>query len=64
MKYNANKGLNNLGYEGIFEHDDVNPIVLNGLNTGRKTHDFFSVKGDSYKKATVVTMQDEDFIFE
>lgn len=64
VKYNANKGLNNLGYEGIFDHDDVNPIVLNGLNTGRKTHDFFSVKGDSYKKATVVTMQDEDFIFE
>ena len=64
VKYNANKGLNNLGYEGIFEHNDVNPIVLNGLNTGNKTHDFFSVKGDSYKKATVVAIQDDDFIFD
>ena len=63
VKYNANKGLNNLGYEGIFEHNDVNPIVLNGLNTGNKTHDFFSVKGDSYKKATVVAITDEDFNF-
>lgn len=64
VKYNANKGLNNLGYEAIFEHDDVNPIVLNGLNVGKQTHDFFSVKGDSYKKAKVVKMEDSDFIFE
>lgn len=64
VKYNANKGLNNLGYEGIFEHDTVNPIVLNGLNVGKQTHDFFSVKGDSYKKAKVVKMEDSDFIFE
>lgn len=64
VKYNANKGLNNLGYEGIFEHDDVNSIVLNGLNVGKKTHDFFSVKGDSYKKAKVVKMEDSDFNFE
>lgn len=64
VKYNANKGLNNLGYEGIFEHDEVNAIVLNGLNVGKKTHDFFSVKGDSYKKAKVVSVDDEDFIFD
>lgn len=64
VKYNANKGLNNLGYEGIFEHDKVNPIVLNGLNVGKQTHDFFSVKGDSYKKAKVVKIEDSDFIFE
>lgn len=64
VKYNANKGLNNLGYEGIFEHDTVNPIVLNGLNIGKQTHDFFSVKGDSYKKAKVVKMEDSDFYFE
>lgn len=63
VKYNANKALENLGYDGIFEHDDINPIVLNGLNVGKKTHDFFSVKGDSYKKATVTPIKDEDFTF-
>lgn len=63
VKYNANKALNNLGYDAMYEHDDPNPIVLNGLNVGRKTHDFFSVKGDSYKKATVIPIQDDDFNF-
>lgn len=64
VKYNANKALNNLGYEARYEHDNPNPIVLNGLNVGKKTHDFFSVKGDSYKKAVVVAIKDEDFYFE
>lgn len=64
VKYNANKAFNNLGYEGIFEHDDITPIVINGLNVGKQTHDFFSVKGDSYKKAKVVAIKDEDFIFD
>lgn len=64
VKYNANKALNNLGYEVRYEHDNPNPIVLNGLNVGKKTHDFFSVKGDSYKKAVVVAIKDEDFYFD
>ncbi|XWX34268.1 ribonucleotide reductase class Ia beta subunit [Staphylococcus phage PG-2021_4] len=64
VKYNANKAMNNLGFEGIFEHGEINSIVLNGLSTETKTHDFFSVKGNGYKKATVVPIQDEDFIFE
>lgn len=63
IKYNANKALNNLGYDNRYEHDDPNPIVLNGLNTGKQTHDFFSVKGDSYKKAKVVAVNDDDFYF-
>lgn len=64
VKYNANKALNNLGYEARYEHDNPNPIVLNGLNVGKKTHDFFSVKGDSYKKAVVVAIKDDDFYFD
>ena len=64
VKYNANKALNNLGYEVRYEHDNPNPIVLNGLNVGKKTHDFFSVKGDSYKKAVVVAIKDDDFYFD
>ena len=64
VKYNANKAMNNLGYDNYFSHGQVNSIVLNGLSTGNKTHDFFSVKGDSYKKAKVVSIKDDDFIFD
>lgn len=63
VKYNANKALNNLGYEARYKHDEVNPIVLNGLDTKSKSHDFFSTKGNSYKKALVEPIRDEDFCF-
>lgn len=43
LKYNANKALMNLGKDVYYEHEEINPIVLNGLNTESKTHDFFSV---------------------
>lgn len=64
VKYNANKALNNLGYESRYEHGEVNPIVINGLDTKSKSHDFFSTKGNSYKKAIVEPIRNEDFIFE
>ncbi|QZA69092.1 ribonucleoside-diphosphate reductase, beta subunit [Bacillus phage 278BB001] len=63
VRYNANKALNNLGWEGIFEEEDVNPIVINGLSTKTKSFDFFSMKGNGYKKATVEPLQNEDFYF-
>lgn len=52
VRYNANKGLMNLGLEPKFEEEEINPIVLNGLRTDTKNHDFFSVKGNGYVKAT------------
>lgn len=64
VKYNANKALNNLGYGDRYEVDKVNPVVLNGLDTKSKSHDFFSTKGNSYKKALVEPTQDSDFIFD
>lgn len=64
VRYNANKALSNLGFEPQFEHDDVNPIVINGLSTKTKSHDFFSMKGNGYKKAKVEPIRDEDFIFD
>ncbi|MCY9737530.1 class 1b ribonucleoside-diphosphate reductase subunit beta [Paenibacillus alvei] len=64
VKYNANKALMNLGMDTIYEHGDVNPIVLNGLNTETKTHDFFSTKGNGYAVAKVEPLRDEDFIFD
>lgn len=64
IRYNANKALNNLGFDHWFEEEDVNPIVINGLSTKTKSHDFFSMKGVGYKKATVESLRDTDFIFD
>ncbi|WP_338259177.1 class 1b ribonucleoside-diphosphate reductase subunit beta, partial [Bacillus anthracis] len=62
VRYNANKGLMNLGLEPKFEEEEINPIVLNGLRTDTKNHDFFSVKGNGYVKATnVEKLSDDDF---
>lgn len=64
VRYNANKGLMNLGLESKFEEEEINPIVLNGLRTDTKNHDFFSVKGNGYVKATnVEKLADDDFVF-
>lgn len=63
VRYNANKALQNLGYDSYFEEEEVNPVVLNGLNTKSKSHDFFSMKGNSYKMAIVEPIKDEDFTF-
>ncbi|WP_241779390.1 class 1b ribonucleoside-diphosphate reductase subunit beta, partial [Bacillus atrophaeus] len=63
IRYNANKAINNLGFDHYFVEEDVNPIVINGLSTKTKSHDFFSTKGNGYKKATVESLKDSDFIF-
>lgn len=63
IRYNANKALMNLGLETHFKEEEINPIVLNGLNTKTKSHDFFSMKGNGYQKVNVEPLQDEDFYF-
>lgn len=60
--YNANKAMMNLGKEAPFEHKDVEPAVINGLDTQAKANDFFSIKG-SYVKAVFEPLEDEDFVF-
>lgn len=64
LRYNANKALTNLGFPPHFEDEPQNPVVINGLNTKTKSHDFFSQKGNGYKKATVEPLLDSDFYFE
>ncbi|MFD0617469.1 class 1b ribonucleoside-diphosphate reductase subunit beta [Paenibacillus sp. GCM10027629] len=65
VRYNANKALMNLGLEPKFAEEEVNPIVLNGLSTKTKQHDFFSKKGNGYVRTTnVEPLRDEDFVFE
>jgi len=62
VRYNGNKALMNMGFEPIFEVKQVNPIVLNGLNTETTQHDFFSKKSTNYEKALeIVHLKDEDF---
>lgn len=65
LKYNANKAVMNLGFDEWFKVQPINPIVENGLKTDTKNHDFFSVKGNGYVKATnVKKLQDSDFVFD
>ncbi|MDT7920828.1 MAG: class 1b ribonucleoside-diphosphate reductase subunit beta [Meiothermus sp.] len=65
--YNADKALMNLGLKPHFGvgAEQVNPVVLAGLSTKTKNHDFFSTKGNGYVKAIrVEPLCDADFIFE
>lgn len=60
VRYNANKALMNVGFEPYFDEEEVNPIVLNGLNTRTKEMDFFSMKGNGYQSMTAETVSEDD----
>lgn len=62
--YNANKALQNLDLPNHYEEREINPIVENGIQIKTKATDFFSVKGDSYFKAIVEEVDDDDFNFD
>lgn len=64
LRYNANKALNNLGYDGIYPSDmcQFNPAVMTSLNPGAdENHDFFSGSGSSYVIGTAEDTTDEDW---
>ena len=66
VKYNANKALQNLGFEAFFPDasaEQVNPIVMNGLSTDTTNHDFFSQVGSGYLMGNVEAMADDDYDF-
>jgi ribonucleoside-diphosphate reductase beta chain len=64
VRYNANKALMNLGLEPVFADEPINPIVLNGIRTHTKQHDFFSKKGNGYIRTIhIEPLRDEDFNF-
>jgi ribonucleoside-diphosphate reductase beta chain len=63
-RYNANKALQNLGFDSHYPEEEINPVVQNGLSTRTKQHDFFSKKGNGYVRAAKVEkITDDDFIF-
>lgn len=64
LRYNANKAMMNLGFDQYFEYEEVNPVVLNGLNTSTKTMDNFSMKGNGYQKMKSESLKDSDFFFD
>ena len=66
VRYNANKAMNNMGFEAIFKHaaiEDINPIVMNGISTETANHDFFSQVGAGYLMGDAEVMTDDDYDF-
>lgn len=66
LRYNANKALMNLGYEGLFPKDEtnVNPAILSALSPdANENHDFFSGSGSSYVIGKAEVTADEDWDF-
>ncbi len=66
IQYNANKALQNLGFEAIYEDgtpENVNPIVMNGISTESSNHDFFSQVGNSYLMGESEAMEEDDYDF-
>ena len=66
LRYNGNKALNNLGYEGLFPADEcrVNPAIISSLNPGAdENHDFFSGSGSSYVIGRAESTTDDDWDF-
>jgi ribonucleoside-diphosphate reductase beta chain len=65
LHYNANKALQNLGYEALFPPAacEVNPAILAALSPDSENHDFFSGSGSSYVIGKAVATEDVDWDF-
>ena len=66
LHYNANKALQNLGFEALFpdEATSVNPAIMAALSPGSdENHDFFSGSGSSYVIGKAVATEDDDWDF-
>ena len=64
LRYNANKAMNNLGYEGIFQPEECkfNAGVMTALDpSANETHDFFSGSGSSYVIGKMEETEDDDW---
>ena len=64
LRYNANKAMNNLGYDGIFQSEETkfNAGVMTALDpSANENFDFFSGSGSSYVIGTVEQTEDSDW---
>ena len=65
LKYNADKALQNLGFEAVFtpSEKNVDPAILAALAPSSENHDFFSGAGSSYSVARVEELDENDWEF-
>ena len=65
LHYNANKALNNLGYDSLFPSElcQFNPGVRGSLSLESEVFDFFSGSGSSYIIGKSEETDDEDWSF-
>ncbi|ASM74605.1 MULTISPECIES: class 1b ribonucleoside-diphosphate reductase subunit beta [Roseobacteraceae] len=66
LHYNANKALQNLGFEALFPEElcKVNPAIMAALSPNAdENHDFFSGSGSSYVIGKAVATEDADWDF-
>lgn len=66
LKYNANKALNNMGFEGIYSSEETNVVsqIMASLNpAGEENHDFFSGQSTSYVIGKAEETDDDDWDF-
>lgn len=65
LHYNANKALNNLGFDSLFPREltEFNPGVMTSLSLESESHDFFSGSGSSYVMARTEQLDEEDWNF-
>ncbi|AVO39276.1 class 1b ribonucleoside-diphosphate reductase subunit beta [Pukyongiella litopenaei] len=66
LHYNANKALQNLGFEALFPDEtcQVNPAIMSALSPNAdENHDFFSGSGSSYVIGKAVATEDDDWDF-
>lgn len=66
LKYNANKALNNMGFEGIYSSEETNVVsqIMASLNpAGEENHDFFSGSGNTYVIGKAEETDDDDWDF-
>lgn len=66
LRYNANKALQNLGFDALFptEQTQVSAAILASLSPNSdENHDFFSGSGSSYVIGKAVSTEDSDWDF-
>lgn len=63
LHYNANKALQNLGFDPLFSDVNVDKSILTSLSLNSENHDFFSGSGSSYVIGKAEALSDADFDF-
>jgi ribonucleoside-diphosphate reductase beta chain len=60
VRFNFNRVFQNLNLDPIFDQEEINPLILAGIDTGTKTADYFS-RINNYFKANVTAITDATF---